>query len=67
MLPDHRVKSFAGEYYGSCSMSVECEIETDYDDDGYIEAEVSCEVEISYRGRQIYAARSDSDSRGTKP
>jgi hypothetical protein len=48
-------------------MSVECEIETDYDDDGYIEAEVSCEVEISYRGRQIYAARSDSDSRGTKP
>jgi hypothetical protein len=55
-------KSFAGEYYSSCSVSVEYEVETDYDGDDYIEAEVSCEVEISYRGQQIYAARSDSDS-----
>ncbi len=54
-------KSFDGEYYRDCDVTISYEIETDYEGGSYIEAEVECNVEIEYKRRDYYSTRSDSD------
>jgi len=55
-------KSFTGEYYSGCDVSIEYELTTDYQGGAYLDVQVSCEVEIEYEGRNTYSTRSDSDS-----
>jgi len=55
-------ESFAGKYYDSCEVSLEYDVQADYEGDGFLSVDVECEVEISYTGRQMYMRGSDSGS-----
>lgn len=55
-------KSFAGEYYRDCDVSIHYDLSTDYRGRAYLDVDVSCDADISYKGRNTYFSRSDSDS-----
>jgi hypothetical protein len=55
-------KSFSGNYYRDCEVELSYQLTTDYNGGSYLDVDVSCEVEISYRGRKGYISSSDSDS-----
>ena len=55
-------KSYAGEYYQDCDVTLNYEIQTDYKGGSYIEAEVECTVDIEYKGRNTYSTQSDSSN-----
>ena len=55
-------ENYSGNYYDSCEVSLTYAIETDYRGGSYIDADVKCEVEIEYEGKNTYYSQTDSDS-----
>ncbi|MCK5722587.1 MAG: hypothetical protein KAI84_08605, partial [Gammaproteobacteria bacterium] len=53
-------KSYTGDYYRDCDVTLNYEVQTDYKGGSYIEVEVECTVEIEYKGRQTYTTQSDT-------
>lgn len=53
-------ESYTGDYYDSCEVNINYNLDTDYEGQSSIEAEVGCDVEISYEARNGYGS-SDSD------
>ena len=54
-------ESFTGNYYRYCDVTIRYNIKTDYQGNSSIAADVECEVEIDYEGKDFYSTRSDSD------
>jgi len=52
-------KSYIGEYYRDCDVTLDYEIRTDYKGGSYIEAVIEFIVEIEYMGRNTYFTQSD--------
>jgi hypothetical protein len=55
-------KSYSGEFYRDCDVTLGYEVSTDYSGGAYLDVEVECTVGIEYKGRQTYSTRSDSSS-----
>jgi hypothetical protein len=55
-------KDWEGKYYRSCDVSLDYEVETDYEGGAYLDVDVECTVEIEYKGRNTYSTKSDSSS-----
>jgi len=55
-------KSYSGNYYTDCDVTLSYDVETDYRGGSYLDVEVECRVEIEYKGRQTYITQSDSSS-----
>ena len=55
-------KSMLGEYYNDCDVSLDYIIETDYRGGSYLDVNVSCNVDIEYKGRKTYISQTDSSS-----
>jgi len=53
-------KSFSGNYYRDCDVSISYNVETNYQGGSYLDVEVECKVEIEYKGRNTYITQSDS-------
>lgn len=53
-------ENFDGTYYDSCEVALNYELRTDYRGQAYIDTDVSCEVDVSYKSDQFYT-KSDSD------
>ena len=53
-------ESYLGNYYQSCDASLSYSVSTDYSGGSYLEAEVECNLEIKYRGKDSYAWSHDS-------
>ncbi len=54
-------KSYTGDSYRDCDVSLNYVVETDYEGGSYLDVDVDCEAEIEYKGSS-YSSRSDSDS-----
>jgi hypothetical protein len=54
-------KSYSGNYYNGCDVTLSYDVETDYRGRSYLHVEVECTVEIEYKGKQTYSTQSDSD------
>lgn len=55
-------KSYAGEYYNDCDVSVSYNLETDYRGGAYLDVNINCSVEINYSGKEMLLTQSDSDN-----
>ena len=53
-------KSYSGNYYRNCDLSLNYDVQTNYQGKEYLDVKIECSVEIEYRGREIYSRRSDS-------
>jgi len=53
-------KSYLGNYYSDCDVTLSYDVETDYRGGSYLDVELECRVEIEYKGRQTYITQSDS-------
>jgi len=53
-------ENFDRTYYDSCEVTLNYDLQTDYRGQAYIDADVSCKVEVSYEPDQLYI-KSDSD------
>lgn len=55
-------KSYSGDRYDSCAVSLSYEVKTDYRGGASLDADIECTVEIEYNGQGMYVSQSDSDS-----
>jgi hypothetical protein len=64
-LSDKRLdcdKSFDGDSYESCEVTIDYDVSTDYNGGSYLDAGVECEASIEYTGPEMYSWRSDSST-----
>ena len=55
-------ESYSGNYYRDCDLSLNYDVQTNYQGGAYLDVEIECTVEIEYKGRQTYSTQSDSSS-----
>lgn len=54
-------KDYTGEFYRGCQVTLEYEVSTNYRGGAYLDADIECQVEIKYTGRNLYSWRTASD------
>jgi hypothetical protein len=53
-------ESYGDKYYSDCDVTLNYEIQTNYEGGSYLDVDVECRVGIEYNGRQIYTTQTDS-------
>ena len=55
-------KDYSGDHFKGCEAEISYDLNTDYGGGAYLDVDVSCEVEIEYKGRNAYVSKTDSDN-----